>query len=193
MAESTQLNRREFLRLLTIAVAAYPISSLAGSRQQALPFEHSTKEPWITLSAVQEHLFPTEKDSPGASDIQALAYLQNMMETPDFDKEQSVLIHSGVGWLNQLAQQQHSKNFVQLDINSKEKLLRSIESSKAGERWISSLLTYLIEALLSDPVYGGNPNGIGWDWLQHQPGFPRPTENKKYYKLKPNRVRNTKA
>jgi gluconate 2-dehydrogenase gamma chain len=37
------------------------------------------------------------------------------------------------------------------------------------------LLDYIMEALLTDPVYGGNPNSIGWQWLKHQPGFPRPT------------------
>jgi len=55
------------------------------------------------------------------------------------------------------------------------------------------LLTYLLEALLADPVYAGNPNGIGWKWLQHQPGFPRPTKNKKYFKLDKHRYRTTKA
>jgi len=55
------------------------------------------------------------------------------------------------------------------------------------------LLTYILEALLTDPVYGGNPNGIGWTWLQHQPGFPTPTEDKKYYKLRKDTYRNIKA
>lgn len=193
MANTSLLNRREFMRLLATVAAAYPLSSLAVGRQQDQTSEHTTKEPWITLSAVQEHLFPAEKNSPGASDINALLYLQNMMATPDFDKERAELIHNGVGWLNDLAKQQHSKKFIQLDTNSKEKILRQVESSHAGSRWLSTLLTYLIEALLSDPVYGGNQNGIGWDWLQHQPGFPLPTEDKKYFKLGKNRYRHTKA
>ncbi len=193
MANTTLLNRREFMRLLATAAAAYPLSSLASSRQQALTLDHTIKEPWRTISAVQEHLFPAEKNSPGASDINALQYLQNMMATPDFDTEQRILIHNGVGWLNDLAKKQHAKIFIQLDTDSKEKILRQVESSNAGSRWLSTLLTYLIEALLSDPVYSGNPNGIGWDWLQHQPGFPLPTEDKKYFKMRKNRYRHTKA
>ena len=31
-----------------------------------------------------------------------------------------------------------------------------------------------------DPVYGGNPEMIGWKWLEHQPGFPAPIEGKTY-------------
>jgi gluconate 2-dehydrogenase gamma chain len=48
---------------------------------------------------------------------------------------------------------------------------------------LSLLLYYIFEALLSDPVYGGNPGGIGWQWLEHQPGFPRPPADKIYGNL----------
>ncbi|MCW8901583.1 MAG: gluconate 2-dehydrogenase subunit 3 family protein [Gammaproteobacteria bacterium] len=196
MADKYGFSRRNFLRILATAAAAYPLSSLAEKRQlnnNKLTSGNTLKEPWLTLSLVQEHLFPAEKDAPGARDIQALAYLQAMIATPDFDKEDALLIHNGVGWLNDLAQQQYAKKFSQLDTETKEKVLRRIESSRAGSRWLSMLLTYILEALLTDPVYGGNPNGIGWTWLQHQAGFPTPTEDKKYYKLRKNIYRVTKA
>ena len=188
MAKKVLLNRREFISVLAAAASAYPLSSLATNNSK----NNSIKEPWLTLSAVQEHLFPKDT-SIGADDIQALEYLRQTMKTPDFDPEEKQLIHNGVGWLNDLTTQQYSKKFIQLDNASKEKILRRIESSNAGERWLSTLLTYLLEALLADPIYGGNPKGIGWKWLQHQPGFPRPPENKKYYKLDPKRYRNIKA
>ena len=193
MADTQLLNRREFMHILATAAAAYPLSSLAINRQQITSLSTAVEEPWLTLSVVQEHLFPAEKNSPGASDIKALTYLRGMMEAPGFDKEQLGLIHNGVGWLNDLAKQQYSKKFIQLDADSKEKILRRIEGSNAGSRWLSTLLTYLIEALLTDPVYGGNPNGIGWKWLQHQPGFPGPGENNKYFKIGKSRYRNIKA
>lgn len=196
MANKHLLNRREFMRILAIAAAAYPLSSLAENRQKTLS-PLNIKEPWLTISEVQEHLFPAEKNSlfisPGAKDIHALEYLRAMMDVPDFDKEERALINNGVGWLNDLAKQQYLKKFIQLDTDSKEKILRRIESSRAGARWLSVLLTYLIEALLTDPVYGGNPDGIGWKWLQHQPGFPVPPENKKYFKLGKIKYRNIKA
>lgn len=186
------LNRREFIQILTAAVAVYPLSSLAKKRQ-AQKNTSSLNEPWLTLSTVQEHLFPSEANSIGASDINALAYLQSMMLLPDFEKEKQQLIHNGVGWLNDLSQQKHAKKFHQLDWKMKEDTLRQVEQSRAGSRWLSTLLTYLLEALLSDPIYEGNPKGIGWTWLNHQPGFPRPTEDKKYFKLQQRRYRTTKA
>lgn len=197
------LNRREFIRILASAIAAYPISSLAKERAQAISFEPKVedhtyiKEPWLTISEVQNHLFPAETEStlisPGAKDIHALEYLRAMIKTPDFDQEERELIINGVTWLNDLAKQQYSKKFIQLNSPSKEKILRRIEKSRAGERWLSAILTYLLEALLTDPIYEGNPNGIGWAWLQHQPGFPTPPENKKYFKLGKIRYRETKA
>lgn len=187
MSKKALINRREFISILASLPAVYPLSSLAKKQTSYI------KEPWITLSEVQQHLFPKEKNSIDARDIQALEYLQATMNTPDFDNDEKKLIHQGVSWLNDLSKQQYSKKFIQLDDDSKEKILRRIEVSNAGERWLSTLLTYLLEALLTDPIYGGNQNGVGWKWLQHQPGFPRPPENKKYFKLDPKRYRNTKA
>ena len=192
MANRLLLNRREFLRILATAAAAYPLSALAENRSHEINSEQ-VKDPWLTIVHVQEHLFPAEKDSPGARDIHALEYLRAMMDAPDFDKDEHDLIYNGVGWLNDLAKQQYAKKFIQLDTDAKEKILRRVETSRAGENWLSVLLTYLLEALLTDPVYGGNPDGIGWKWLQHQPGFPRPSENKKYFKLGAIRYRNIKA
>jgi gluconate 2-dehydrogenase gamma chain len=61
-------------------------------------------------------------------------------------------------------------------VSQRDEVLRAIASSTAGDRWLNVIMSYVLEALLSDPVYGGNPQGIGWQWLQHQPGFPRPTQ-----------------
>lgn len=192
MVNQTLLSRRKFIQLLAVAVSSYPISSLAERRNKtnsSLP----NKEPWVTLAEVQEHLFPSEPNSLGAKDINALVYLQNTINTPDFPEEEKTLIFNGVSWLEDLAKEQYTKKFIQLDNKQKEKILRRIENSNAGSRWLSLILTYLLQALLTDPIYGGNPNGVGWRWLEHQPGFPRPVENKKYFKLKQKRFRITKA
>lgn len=185
------LNRREFIRILAIASASYPLSVLS-SNLKSTASNKPIREPWLTISEVQQYLFP-KKSSIGAKDIQALGYLRLAMASPGFDEEENTLIHNGVTWLNDLSKKEYSKRFIQLDSTLKEKILRRIESSNVGERWLSTLLSYLLEALLTDPIYGGNPKGIGWNWLQHKPGFPRPPENKKYYYLDKKRYRKTKA
>ncbi|MEE8342688.1 MAG: gluconate 2-dehydrogenase subunit 3 family protein, partial [Gammaproteobacteria bacterium] len=73
--------------------------------------------------------------------------------------------------------------FTALNEQERETVLREIEQSRAGRNWLSTLLTYLLEALLADPVYGGNPNGIGWQWLEHQPGYPLPPKDKAWHRI----------
>lgn len=187
------MHRRTFITLIASAVASYPVAGLAEKRMQLITSDAAIKEPWKTIAAVQEHLFPAEKDSPGASDIQALKYLQNMMNAPDIEDNERETIKNGSKWLNDLSIKIHKKTFIELDEINREKVLRKIESSRAGRRWLSLLMTYLIEALLSDPIYGGNKNAIGWTWLEHQPGYPTPPIDKLYFKLAKPVTRKTKA
>ena len=148
------------------------------------------EEPWLTFVQVHAHLFPVTADktwpggkSPGAQQLNATGYLAQALERPDVGKAEKAFMLNGVKWLNDFAVKQRKQPFAKLSSQDKEWVLRQIEQSKAGERWLSSIMDYLLEALLEDPVYGGNPQGIGWKWLQHTPGFPRPPVNKMYYKL----------
>ena len=70
-----------------------------------------------------------------------------------------------------------------LSESKREAALRELEGTSRGENWIATVLMYIFEALLCDPAYGGNPEGVGWRWLQHDPGFPRPSADKIYGKL----------
>jgi gluconate 2-dehydrogenase gamma chain len=39
--------------------------------------------------------------------------------------------------------------------------------------------------MLTPPAYGGNPDGVGWQWLEHQGGFPLPKVGQRYFELPP--------
>lgn len=183
----TGISRREFLgRLAMLGTLAASYPAIALEKLRSAPAVGSgwvRKDPWLTLAAVQEQMFPAGNDVPGATDIQAIVYLRNTLENPAADGEDREFIFKGVGWLNDLTQETSGKPFIGLDEAQRETMLRQIEQSEAGQNWLSLLLTYLFEALLADPVYGGNPDGIGWKWLGHQPGFPRPPVDKTWYRL----------
>lgn len=180
------VSRRTFLaRMAGVSVAAlFPLTA-AG----AIQGNEETQEIILTapqrevLDAVQVHLFPSEPGSPGAREINALTYLEGVLRDAEIDREERQFIRNGVGWLEDLVKDSPGKTFSGLNATQREKMLRKIEQSRAGENWLATLLLYLFEALLSDPVYGGNPNGIGWQWLEHQPGFPRPPADRLYGKL----------
>jgi len=183
------ISRREFLARLAMLgtlAASYPASALQKMRSAAgaaVSPEWAGKDPWLTLAAVQEQMFPAGDGAPGAADIHAIVYLRNTLDNQAADGEDREFIFNGVGWLNDLTQEHKGKPFIELDETQRENMLRQIEQSNAGQNWLSLLLTYLLEALLADPVYGGNPDGIGWQWLEHQPGFPRPPADKTWYRL----------
>lgn len=185
------MRRRDFLLIMTSLATLTPATLFAGSSKPVAT--QYTDEPWKTLDAVFEHLFPAIDGAPGARQIRVIAYIQTMLVAPDADSTDVTFLSNGVGWLNDLAQQDFQQPFTALDEIKREALLRKIETSDAGERWLSFLLTNLLEALLSDPVYGSNPDGIGWNWLQHTPGYPLPTTDTMYYKLGQRVQRNIKS
>lgn len=141
------------------------------------------EQPWQTFAYVQQILFPDDGNGPSAMDIHATLYLKFVLNASDTAATDRDFILNGVGWLDDLSKTRHGRLFVACDLQQREQLLKHISQSRSGERWLSTLLVYVFEALLSDPVYGGNPNGIGWQWLQHQPGFPQPPTTKTYPKL----------
>jgi gluconate 2-dehydrogenase gamma chain len=177
------VSRRHFVQGMSALSAGLllPFASSATSKPQNIPTPK--QEPWPTIAAVQNQLFPAEPDSPGASDINATSYLKNLLEENTFDRDEREFILNGPNWLNELANSEHGKTFAQLTTTQQEQLLQRIARTSAGENWLSLLLLYIFEALLSSPIYGGNPDGIGWRWLEHNPGFPQPTINTSYKKL----------
>ena len=170
--------RRSFLLGATKTAAALALApllmQLSACQRQDITKIILTEHPWPIITAVHAVLFPSDGNGPSAQDIQSTQYLHLVLQTPDFDPEERKFILDGVNWLDQFAQEKFQRAFLSLSADQHNTVLRQITQSRVGDRWVGAMLTYLLEALLSDPVYGGNPNGIGWLWLEHQPGFPRP-------------------
>jgi len=193
----TGISRREFMKrvgLLSSLALTYPAAALGELRQsktkQALA-DWQTEPAWQTLAQVQEVLFPAAEDIPGAADFGATIYLHRAIENPDADGEDKGFIFRGVGWLDGLTQERYKKTFLQLSEDRQQEIIVVIVNSNAGRNWVSTLLTYTLEALLMDPVYGGNKNGMGWKWLEHQPGYPAPPADKTWEQLLQRRYKST--
>jgi len=179
-----KVSRRSALKSAAGAtmIAATPLSAWSAMANEQLTKVLQT-DPWLTLNAVLAHLLPESPTGPSAKEIQATQYLYNVVYQQPTDNAEIEFIYKGVGWLNGFSQSQLKKNFVMLTLQEKETILRAISKSRAGENWLSNLVGYIFEAMLSPPSYGGNPNGIGWQWLEHQAGFPLPPMGKRYYEL----------
>ena len=179
------MRRRDLIKTLGVLPAAGRVLADVGGPipggDTGVPAKRATftTDQWLTIAAVQDHLLPSEPADPtagpGAREVRATAYLDRTLAVPGFDVEVRGFILKGIGWLDGLAEERHAAPFATLAPATREDLLREIAGTGPGERWLASLITYTLEALLADPLYGGNPGGIGWTWLGHDPGLPRPT------------------
>ncbi len=153
------MNRRVFLTLgATISVA----SAFFGF------FGKKREDKWRLLQSVQNHLFPKNPPFPDAESIGSVRYLKMVSRDPSFDREDLAFIFEGIEIVRE-------KGFrTTLPDEEKERILRDFARTPFGENWISLVLNYTFEALLSDPIYGGNFHQKGWKSLHHRPGKPRP-------------------
>lgn len=179
-----KISRRSALKSAAGAtmVAAMPMRAWSALANDQFTQVLKT-DPWLTLNAVLDHLLPASPTGPSAKEIQASQYLYNIVFQQPTDDSEIEFIYKGVGWLNGFSNSQLQKDFVALTFDEKENTLQTISKSTAGENWLSNLVGYIFEAMLTPPSYGGNPNGIGWQWLDHQAGFPLPPAGKRYYEL----------
>ena len=183
-------SRRQFLKSAAgaTAIMTIPMMPLSATEQeQSLVQLNKLRktDPWLTLEATLMHLLPVSDTGPSADKINALVYLHQVMTVQPTGEDEKEFIIKGVGWLNGFSKSQQGKSFVELSVEQKESTLRGISNSTAGSNWLSTLLAYLFEAMLAPPAYGGNPEGIGWQWLEHQGGFPLPKAGQRYFELPP--------
>ena len=181
-----QLSRRVLLKSAAGigAISAIPSFSLSAKQQESLAQLMKT-DPWLTLDATLNQLLPESATGPSAADIHATAYLHQIMTVQPTEPDEKAFILKGVGWLNGYAKSEKNKNFAALTFDEKEQLLQDISQSKAGSNWLNTLLGYIFQAMLAPPSYGGNTKGVGWQWLEHEGGFPLPKKGQRYFELPP--------
>jgi gluconate 2-dehydrogenase gamma chain len=194
-SETLLLRRRQFLVSLLAGASAVATARTAADILPMPPGGGVTsplarvleEAPWPLLEGVQSHLFPSEADSPGAAQINALAYLQDALGREEGDAiEDRRFLTAGAAFLRKrIALDYGGRLFEELGEEEREAALRKMAGSTDGANWISLVMYYLLEALLADPVYGGNTDEVGWKWLGYTAGFPRPPIGKRYFEIKP--------
>lgn len=190
------MNRRSFLTasgttmLVTHSPFLFAVEGVTDTPINTTLFQSTktidpglSRRQWKTIIAVQNHLFPSESTAPGAKEVNSQAYLYAVLSDASRDDEDRQLVKDGLIELQDICWKQHKKLFLELDQTQREATLRKFEKTPNGTPWIMTVLGYIFEALLVDPVYGGNTNEIGWQWLEHQAGLPRPTIETRYFLL----------
>ncbi len=158
------LNKRSFLKLALLGAGIASIYSFSWSKVKT-----------DTLALLQEDLFPSLNEKLNIHTINARAYLSYILNHPRVSDDDKRFLKKGVLWLDEEADDLFGAQYAKLPAKKRQKVLKSITKTEWGESFIEMILTYLFEALLGDPIYGINKDEVGWQWVHHTPGLPRPT------------------
>lgn len=184
---SWTLSRKAFIRSLLIAGIASQLPILSACSEIELSDEGVFKNidplnqvQYKTIREVQNVLFPSQGPGPGALEVNADKYLIWVLNDSLLDPKKKYFIINNINKLNTTAKNKLGNSFINLSKKEKEEFIAFIAKENWGKKWLSRLLTLIFEALLLDPLYGGNPKNIAWSWLGHHPGQPRPSKEISY-------------
>ena len=158
-------NRRNFLK-------AGLLSSVIFLASQDKLFGATTT--LQTLERMQRDLLHDAKEMPTYEQINPNKYLLIIFNHSRISDEEKEYLRNGAKWLNEEALEMYEKSYVSLDANKRQRVLISFSSHDWGESYIHKILSYMMESMLGDPIYGGNKNGSGWAFLNHVGGQPSP-------------------
>lgn len=134
-----------------------------------------SREEARTLAAVQETLWPPGDGVPGAAALRATEVLDAALADPDTPPVVATWVRAGLPRLHEAAAARGASRFEALDASAQEAVLVAVRETADGAGWIRLVLRYTLEAVLGDPVHGGNVGEAGWAWAGFEPGAPRPS------------------
>ena len=155
------MKRRNFIKFTTISAILF---STNISIAKNIP-----NKTLLVLDEVLNIIFPKTSTMPSAKEFKALEYLIKNISHKTFDNEDKTLILDGTkDFIGSFPE------FLTLNNNEKKELVYSIvNDNDYANTWLSKLVYFGIEAMLSDPIYGGNTNEIGWKSIDHKIGYPK--------------------
>ena len=128
--------------------------------------------PIETFRLLHQDLFPKAQ----ALGIETVSYMKIVFRHPKISKADKDFLKNGIKWLNEEAIAQYKKEYKKLSSKEREAILQTISKTEWGESFLYDVMSYMFEAMLADPIYGGNNKQAGWQWLQFKGGLPRPKE-----------------
>lgn len=171
MSSETAVSRRDLLKRLSLAGAA--IFALPEF-DRVLAFQRAVVKPGAapagvlsaadaaTLAAVCARLIPTDDSGPGAAEAGAAVYIDRALGGWLASSRDAYV--AGLAAIDEAAQTQVGKRFVDLAAGEQDGVLAAIEQTP----FFALVRTHTIQGTFCDPAYGGNANFVGWDLI----GYP---------------------
>jgi len=178
--KSWEFSRRNFIKGSLALAALSQLQLLASCTDGFVENTILNKEQYQLLLSVQNILFPKDTIGPSAKEINAHLYFIWTLSDENILKSDKKYALDGIKWIQETAQEAYQTNYLKLSNEQQEELIKKVSNKNWGENWLSYMMTFIIEAMVSDPIYGFNKNAIGVKWLAHQYGLPRPNATTKY-------------
>jgi gluconate 2-dehydrogenase gamma chain len=213
MKEDDTLSRRDMIVKAGIAVGAALIASPADAAQTtAAPVPEGqlktlTRLEYDTLDAICSRLIPADENGPGAREARAARYIDWGLSGALNAAAGGARGPGGASTAAGTVREQYASALAAIEAhaiatkgNSFSKLapadqdaivtqLQNSQIPNAPTGFFNTIRTHTIQGTFSDPFYGGNYNGIGWEIIRY-PGVRTtvPAEYQQWnVELKPNR------
>jgi len=133
-----------------------------------------------SLVAIQNILIPDDGNGPSASAINAHNYFVWTLLDDRLDPEIKTYFLDKFSKLLSVAKEDYKLDFHELSTQNQEEFISKMTTDGWSRSFLSKMITLIFEAMLFDPIYNVNPDGIGWKWLDLPVGFPQPSNSTKY-------------
>src|SRR4030095_3334704 len=215
MKEPEGISRRDMIVQTGIAVGAALVSATAEAQTTAASAPEGqlktlTRLEYDTLDAICARLIPSDENGPGAREARAARYIEggvsgalNTAAGGGRGGGGAAPAAGGAATIREqyaaalAAIEAHAittkgNSFAKLAPADQDAIVTQLQNSQvpnAPTGFFNTIRTHTIQGTFSDPFYGGNYNGIGWDIIKY-PGVRTtvPAEYQQWnVELKPNR------
>ncbi|MEK4556254.1 gluconate 2-dehydrogenase subunit 3 family protein [Jeotgalicoccus sp. FSL K6-3177] len=181
----------------------------------------SRQEDFAALAAATERIYPEDDNGPGAIELGVPYFIDRQLYgtwgtngtdyrmgpfepmASDTHGRQEKLTRGemfilGIRRLREYAVEEHDEEFVKLDGDTQDEVLKAFESGDVeipgmrAEAFFSLLRNTTIEGVYADPVYGGNKNMEGWKMIQYpgpRMGWMDKITSEEFVELEPESLR----
>ena len=168
----------------------------AGGQEVAARTFISRQEDFAALAAATERIYPEDDNGPGAIELGVPYFIDRQLYgtwgsngtdyrmgpfqpmASDTHGRQEKLTRGemfllGIRRLREYAVEEHDDEFVNLEGDVQDEVLRAFEAGDVemegmrSQAFFSLLRSTTIEGVYADPVYGGNKNMEGWKMIQY--------------------------
>ncbi len=156
-------------------VRDFPTATQIAARVRE-PLQALTAAEADLLDAIVARLIPTDANGPGATEAQAVRYIDRALAGALAGSREAY--RTGLGAFDRYARSSRGVPFTSLSPTDQDSILIDVETGSAtgsgagfqgsSAQFFALVRTHTMHGTFGDPFYGGNANFVGWDLL----GYP---------------------